>query len=281
MPSARDIVMPSGGNRLVPRTETNWQGETSTKQATTKSSSSKESKRFPRSEVLKRAPAPAAKANAGCGGYNTVSDDACWEKLDPEATDLVMSNSGPEFYIVVDRSSGADLGIEVEHYTEAVLMVMAINPGLIKDWNTSNPRQKMEEQDVIVGANDASGDVEKILGECRKKKPLRLSVRRPTIKPKKLQTVELQYKISLDKSKGAKLGIDVNHEEGKELFIESIEEGLVNKWNKEHPEQQVLVEDRIIEVNGVSGDVKLLLNECMKDEVLEMKLIHTEIQEET
>lgn len=139
----------------------------------------------------------------------------------------------------------------------------------------------MEEQDVIVGANDASGDVEKILGECRKKKPLRLSVRRPTIKPKKLQTVELQYKISLDKSKGAKLGIDVNHEEGKELFIESIEEGLVNKWNKEHPEQQVLVEDRIIEVNGVSGDVKLLLNECMKDEVLEMKLIHTEIQEET
>jgi len=100
------------------------------------------------------------------------------------------------------------------------------------------------------------------------------------MKIRKLKTLETEFKISLDKQEGSKLGIDVNHEDGKELFIESIDEGLVKTWNDEHPETQVHIEDRIIEVNGVKGDVKRLLEACMKNEMLEMTLIRSELQEE-
>lgn len=275
MPSARDIMMPTGGGAcLVPRSEPAaasqwWSSGTGTKEAGY--SRSAPAKHLPRSEVLKRNSFPPTPV---------VDDAKSSERLEAEATDMLVSNCGPEFFIEVDRTSGQSLGIEVEHYTDRVLIVMTINEGLIQDWNTANPEQMLEEQDLIVGANGVTGDVESILAECRAAKELKLSVRRPAFKIKKIATVDFEYKITLDKTQGAKLGIDVNHEDGKELFIESIDEGLITTWNEENPDKQVLIEDRIVEVNGLRGDVKDLLNECMKDVVLEMSLMRTELKEQ-
>lgn len=91
--------------------------------------------------------------------------------------------------------------------------------------------------------------------------------------------MDVEYKITLDKRDGDKLGIDVNHEDGSELFIESIDPGLVETWNIQNPDREVAVEDRIIEVNGVRGDVTQLLAECTQNTTLEITLLRCELRE--
>jgi len=61
------------------------------------------------------------------------------------------------------------------------------------------------------------------------------------------------------------LGIEVKQLDGVSLRVEVIDEhGLVGRYNsrQELPEQKVQVGDRIIEVNGVQHDLKLMLQEC-------------------
>eukprot|EP00931_Biecheleriopsis_adriatica_P033527 TRINITY_DN1945_c0_g1_i1.p1 TRINITY_DN1945_c0_g1~~TRINITY_DN1945_c0_g1_i1.p1 ORF type:complete len:186 (-),score=49.14 TRINITY_DN1945_c0_g1_i1:71-550(-) len=80
------------------------------------------------------------------------------------------------------------------------------------------------------------------------------------------------FKVALDKASGGRLGIDVDHKDNMTLLIEQINEGLVMDWNNscKDPKDKVVVGDRIIEVNGVSKDVPLLVDECKKNVVLNM-----------
>lgn len=81
------------------------------------------------------------------------------------------------------------------------------------------------------------------------------------------------YTIFLDKSTGARLGIDVDHKDGETLLIEVINPGLVQDWNEKGANQdKVHVGDRIIEVNGIAKDVLQLVDECKKNQVLTLKL---------
>eukprot|EP00439_Symbiodinium_sp_Y106_P044612 s1093_g5.t1 len=57
-----------------------------------------------------------------------------------------------------------------------------------------------------------------------------------------------EYEITLDKSTGKRLGIDVDHKDGKTLLIECINEGLVKDWNDAAPDEtKVQINDRITE----------------------------------
>jgi len=82
-----------------------------------------------------------------------------------------------------------------------------------------------------------------------------------------------EYTITLDRTDGARLGIDVDNQDGVTLLIESINGGLVEKWNKDNPNSKVRPNDRIVEVNGVRDDLMLLDNECKKSMVLNIKLV--------
>jgi len=70
-----------------------------------------------------------------------------------------------------------------------------------------------------------------------------------------------EYTITLDKSTGAALGIDVEPldesplqvEYVEALQIENIKEGLVSSWNRRNPGNEVHLGDHFLEVNGVSG----------------------------
>jgi len=242
-------MMPSGQGYLVPRTET-W---------TLAAKPEARSAPAPRSEVLTRSKLPVV------GGYAPRT-----EVPEAEADVLV-----PDFVVLVDRSDGRSLGIEV--ITEGSLIVMSINEGLIQDWNSANPDKAVEEKDHIISANDVRGNVELILDQCRKEQLLRLKVRRPAFKTHEEVTAEVEYYITLDRTDGKRLGIDVEHDCGNQLFIEAIDaEGLVAAWNKNNPDRQVHLDDRIVEVNGVRGETELLLHECMRDNVLEIMLIRTE-----
>merc|ERR1711904_490994 len=83
------------------------------------------------------------------------------------------------------------------------------------------------------------------------------------------------YSVTLDKGDtNAKLGLDVLHSaKGEALPISRVDGGPAEKWNIEHPDQRIEAEDRIVEVNGIRGDVSLLLKACTDGRVLKLSLM--------
>mmetsp|Transcript_12727 Transcript_12727/g.39847 ORF Transcript_12727/g.39847 Transcript_12727/m.39847 type:complete len:406 (-) Transcript_12727:120-1337(-) len=81
------------------------------------------------------------------------------------------------------------------------------------------------------------------------------------------------YKVSLEKSSGVKLGLDVDYmAERMVLPIMSVTGGLAEEWNRANPKAQLAKGDSIVEVNGTRGNVALMLEKCKSEQVLEMTL---------
>mmetsp|Transcript_30858 Transcript_30858/g.81785 ORF Transcript_30858/g.81785 Transcript_30858/m.81785 type:complete len:106 (+) Transcript_30858:82-399(+) len=80
-----------------------------------------------------------------------------------------------------------------------------------------------------------------------------------------------EYTIQLDRAHGGKLGLDVAPE-GDTLTVRHVLGGLAQRWNARNPESRVAKGDRIVEVNGFSGDVATLMERCKRDQVLVMRL---------
>mmetsp|Transcript_77408 Transcript_77408/g.185503 ORF Transcript_77408/g.185503 Transcript_77408/m.185503 type:complete len:398 (-) Transcript_77408:69-1262(-) len=82
---------------------------------------------------------------------------------------------------------------------------------------------------------------------------------------------ERMYKVHLVKSEGQKLGLDVDYmAERSVLPILVISGGIAEQWNKQHPERKMNTGDSIVEVNGIRGNVALMLEKCKVDPTLEM-----------
>eukprot|EP00933_Yihiella_yeosuensis_P076454 TRINITY_DN86232_c0_g1_i1.p1 TRINITY_DN86232_c0_g1~~TRINITY_DN86232_c0_g1_i1.p1 ORF type:complete len:144 (-),score=49.68 TRINITY_DN86232_c0_g1_i1:137-568(-) len=79
------------------------------------------------------------------------------------------------------------------------------------------------------------------------------------------------FSISVDKSKGDKLGIDIDHADGETMLVEAVNPGLIDDYNQKNS-VKVCVNDRIVEVNGKRGDVLQLVEECKQNQVLNMKI---------
>jgi len=81
------------------------------------------------------------------------------------------------------------------------------------------------------------------------------------------------YKVHLVKSEGQKLGLDVDFmAERGVLPILEVKGGLAEKWNKENPNKKMNKGDSVVEVNGVRGNVALMLEKCKADPTLELTL---------
>merc|ERR1712099_48289 len=65
------------------------------------------------------------------------------------------------------------------------------------------------------------------------------------------------------------------------LLITAVTGGLLEAWNRSNPEQQVVPNDRIVQVNGVHSDAALLKNEIKLLHELEVKLAHDPVAIET
>jgi len=82
-----------------------------------------------------------------------------------------------------------------------------------------------------------------------------------------------QYSIVIEKRKSDfKLGIDVDTTHGSALLIDAVTGGLVDEWNRHHPDRQVKAGDHIVEVNGVSGNAQAVFKECKFANRLDMKI---------
>merc|ERR1719433_2654385 len=80
------------------------------------------------------------------------------------------------------------------------------------------------------------------------------------------------YLVTLDKTAGGSLGLDISHDNGATIRVESVKGGLVAGWNVAHPDLEVCAGDYIVQVNGTRGEAALLLEQCSKDELLEVRL---------
>eukprot|EP00746_Dinoflagellata_sp_MGD_P026638 gnl/MRDRNA2_/MRDRNA2_162781_c0_seq1.p1 gnl/MRDRNA2_/MRDRNA2_162781_c0~~gnl/MRDRNA2_/MRDRNA2_162781_c0_seq1.p1 ORF type:complete len:183 (+),score=36.93 gnl/MRDRNA2_/MRDRNA2_162781_c0_seq1:69-551(+) len=85
-----------------------------------------------------------------------------------------------------------------------------------------------------------------------------------------------QWVMELDKSApdSKKLGIDVDPRDNVSLVIQNIRDGLVQDWNAAQMDasKRVVKTDRVVEVNGVSGNSAEMLRVCQEDPKLTMKL---------
>eukprot|EP00927_Polykrikos_kofoidii_P049287 TRINITY_DN43365_c0_g1_i1.p1 TRINITY_DN43365_c0_g1~~TRINITY_DN43365_c0_g1_i1.p1 ORF type:complete len:163 (+),score=36.08 TRINITY_DN43365_c0_g1_i1:44-532(+) len=97
-----------------------------------------------------------------------------------------------------------------------------------------------------------------------------------------LQPKVEEFNVTIIKEKAKKFGIDIDLSDGKTLLIESISEaGLIADWNKTIAQDrgkkyEVREQDRIVIVNGISGDSQALADICVQDDRLELTIRRTQ-----
>jgi len=70
-----------------------------------------------------------------------------------------------------------------------------------------------------------------------------------------------QWMVTVSISGSNRLGVDADWSDGKTLYIKAILAGAVSDWNKENPTKAVQPGDRVISVNGVTGDAQAMVRE--------------------
>ena len=82
---------------------------------------------------------------------------------------------------------------------------------------------------------------------------------------------QVTYEVTLDHSDGSKYG-STSRQRIEDLLITKVNpEGLLAKWNSEHPGTKIEVGDVITSINGITGGANML-RERSKLAVMNMKL---------
>mmetsp|Transcript_41999 Transcript_41999/g.130796 ORF Transcript_41999/g.130796 Transcript_41999/m.130796 type:complete len:712 (+) Transcript_41999:138-2273(+) len=80
------------------------------------------------------------------------------------------------------------------------------------------------------------------------------------------------FEVTLQKGSDSKLGMQLDCSDTSALVIKSVGGGIVGAWNAQHPGRELKVGDRVLEVNGISGNIAHLVHECRRGQQLRMKL---------
>lgn len=81
------------------------------------------------------------------------------------------------FKIKLDRSKGDQLGLDVDATPDNLsLLIVGLGGGVIDVWNLEHPALAVKQGDFIRQVNSVSGDVERLVEECKKKEVLELIV---------------------------------------------------------------------------------------------------------
>lgn len=202
-------------------------------------------------EETKASPEPEPAEDTGISGEAPISSIE-----EPAATEI-----DAEYSVTIDRTGGTSLGIDLSKKDDKALIIVSIKSGLVSKWNDENPSNKIEVNDRIVQVNGSRGDRQALLDECKTMQILEMKVLRG------------KYSVTLDRTDGARVGLNLDKTDDKALVIAAVNGGLIGKWNDDNPRNKVAVNDRIIEVNGIQGDRRMLLDECKMDKVLKLTLI--------
>jgi len=79
--------------------------------------------------------------------------------------------------------------------------------------------------------------------------------------------------VTVDRSDGARLGIEVDTRLSYAVFVERVAGGLFAQWNDRNEEAKVRKGDYLVKVNGISGNADQILAECAKFKPLEIVVV--------
>lgn len=169
-----------------------------------------------------------------------------------------------EFLVSVTKDT-VGTGLEVESI-RGMLLVSRVKKGPVSAWNerhADNPEVHVKPGDRIVKVNGKQGDDEMLIAEVRGSSSLTMLVRRAH-----------QFNVTVEKN-GKELGMAVvgGNVNLDMLKISALREGVIDRWNKSNPDLEVRIEDRIVVVNGVSGDPNDMIETMQQNQRLEMTLI--------
>lgn len=68
------------------------------------------------------------------------------------------------------------------------------------------------------------------------------------------------------------LGVDLDFRDRVTLEIEKINVGLIAEWNAAKPDKEVKLGDKVISVNGISGDAVKMIQACKENDVVKMSI---------
>mmetsp|Transcript_25921 Transcript_25921/g.41638 ORF Transcript_25921/g.41638 Transcript_25921/m.41638 type:complete len:176 (-) Transcript_25921:64-591(-) len=83
-----------------------------------------------------------------------------------------------------------------------------------------------------------------------------------------------EFTITLRKTPdNSRLGLTVDIANSVCMVVDKVNGGLLAEWNQKNPDLEVKPGDRVMTVNGQSGDAVELTQVCKQDDVLEMKIV--------
>lgn len=138
------------------------------------------------------------------------------------------------------------LGLELDDISELGPMIVNFAPGIVQDFNASNPDKKIEKYDRILAVNGEGGGSAKVCEKLQqvlldRGQELELSISRP-------QT----YEVSMKRDERGRLGAKLTFKASSTgILIEAVsKEGLFAEWNAQNPKNMILGGDHLITVNG-------------------------------
>lgn len=190
----------------------------------------------------------AGNASAGstqCPADSTAADEAAEDAQTPP-------DAATQFRALLRKGDPHPpmLGAHFDLCDGVLLLLVSIEKGgAVQAYNRTVPKgMRLVPGDYVASVNAVSGDSETMVKEMEAQSDLELEVRR-----------SMEFMVEVSKT-GGPLGLDISYAEaGQSLLIGAIMEGLIADWNKANPQKKVCANDRIVEVNGVSGTPEELL----------------------
>eukprot|EP00927_Polykrikos_kofoidii_P069855 TRINITY_DN6552_c0_g1_i1.p2 TRINITY_DN6552_c0_g1~~TRINITY_DN6552_c0_g1_i1.p2 ORF type:complete len:239 (-),score=44.79 TRINITY_DN6552_c0_g1_i1:227-943(-) len=177
---------------------------------------------------------------------------------DHEQADDAIAVQGAKGHFVVELTleDDEDLGIDVRVPPSEVVRIARVRDGRVKRWNASRAEseQRVRDGDRIVEVN-GTRRTGAILAAFSK-----ASILAGSQEVRLRMVVEPRIELDVVIIKEASLCIDVTFDEGFDFLpIVKIHHGPIKRWNEDNLARQINVGDYIVEIEGIRGDCKQLL----------------------
>lgn len=187
------------------------------------------------------------------------------KKLNPPAVPSMQDGQKKtqEFDVQIEKDTGG-LGLDITAHDGTTMLIGQVKEGPVTRWNSvvtgaGESFQVVRRGDRIVEANDNKGDAAQILAVLRGAKSLGLKISRL-----------MEFRISAFDSQG-NVGLEFDVASGKDLIVKAVNDGTVRHINRKiGAEMELRPGDRILEVNGISGDAQSLGELIAKQQTLEL-----------
>mmetsp|Transcript_32086 Transcript_32086/g.91537 ORF Transcript_32086/g.91537 Transcript_32086/m.91537 type:complete len:162 (+) Transcript_32086:73-558(+) len=110
-----------------------------------------------------------------CGQCGHSATETVFYSAHTELMECQRPAAGKMIKVLVDRSFGQDLGLDVDIDCGSLLLVVAIKDGAISEWNETCRGQCIRPGDSLVAVNGRRGHADDLLLRCRAEGPLELT----------------------------------------------------------------------------------------------------------